>query len=290
MRPAHKKTLNNAAMSSRLPKTDAPATGPLSSPARRKRTPAEGAAASESPDFITALARGLQVLRCFEPGVPALGNQDLARLTGLPKPTLSRITYTLTSLGYLRYHADSGKYSPGYGVLALGYGLLANLDVRHLARPCMDSLALETGAAVALGTFDGDAMLYVEAVHGSASLYLRLPVGYRVSFGSAMGLAHLAALPEPQRAALLASLGESAPSDQAMRQALDDYRQTGACLALGDWQPGIHAVAMPFTTVSREGTFVMSVGGPADLLPEPLLRERVVPLLREAVARVAGLG
>ena len=88
----------------------------LSLPARRKRAAGAGEG-TNSPDFITALARGLEVLRCFRHGVTALGNLDLARLTGLPKPTISRITYTLTELGYLRYHPDTGKYSPGYGEL-----------------------------------------------------------------------------------------------------------------------------------------------------------------------------
>ena len=78
------------------------------------------------------------------------GQPDLARLTGLPKPTISRITYTLTELGYLRYHPDTGKYSPGYGVLALGYGLLAGLEVRELAKASMTELARQTGGAVAL--------------------------------------------------------------------------------------------------------------------------------------------
>ena len=166
----------------------------LSAPARRKRAGAVGEG-PVSPDFITALARGLEVLRCFRPGVAALGNLDLARLTGLPKPTISRITYTLTELGYLRYHPDTGKYSPGYGVLALGFGLLAGLEVRELAKASMTDLARETGGAVALGAFDGDAMTYVEAIHGSSALYLRLPVGYRASLDSAMGRAYLASLP-----------------------------------------------------------------------------------------------
>ncbi|WP_154392753.1 helix-turn-helix domain-containing protein, partial [Bordetella pertussis] len=100
-----------------------------SQPARRKR--AASAAGAASPDFITALARGLDVLRCFRPGVRALGNLDLARLTGLPKPTISRITYTLTELGYLRYHADTGKYamhgSPALS-LRLPVGYRASLD------------------------------------------------------------------------------------------------------------------------------------------------------------------
>ena len=141
------------------------------------------------------------MLRCFRHGVNALGNLDLARLTGLPKPTISRITYTLTELGYLRYHPDTGKYSPGYGVLALGYGLLAGLEVRELAKASMTELARQTGGAVALGAFDGDAMTYVEAVHGSSALYLRLPVGYRASLDSAMGRAYLASLPEDECAA-----------------------------------------------------------------------------------------
>ena len=39
----------------------------------------------------------------------------------------------------------------------------------------MTDLARETGGAVALGAFDGDAMTYVEAIHGSSALY---PVSY----------------------------------------------------------------------------------------------------------------
>ena len=39
--------------------------------------------------FITALARGLELLRCFTPKHQHLGNQELAQMTGLPKPTPS---------------------------------------------------------------------------------------------------------------------------------------------------------------------------------------------------------
>ncbi len=52
--------------------------------------------------FVEALARGLEVLRAFTHGHAVRGNQDIARITGLPKPTVSRLTYTLTQLGYLK--------------------------------------------------------------------------------------------------------------------------------------------------------------------------------------------
>ncbi|CAB3669486.1 IclR family transcriptional regulator [Achromobacter marplatensis] len=259
----------------------------LSQPARRKRTAGVGEGAN-SPDFITALARGLDVLRCFRHGVTALGNLDLARLTGLPKPTISRISYTLTELGYLRYHPDTGKYSPGYGVLALGFGLLAGLEVRELAKASMTELARDTGGAVALGAFDGDAMTYVEAIHGSSALYLRLPVGYRASLDSAMGRAYLASLPASACDEVLARLGPAAPPVDAIARARLELQESGCCFAIGEWQSGINAVAVPFTSITGEGVFVMSCGGPASLLPEPDLRTRVGPALRAAIAGLAG--
>ncbi len=36
-------------------------------------------------NFITALARGLDILRCFRPNEIELTNQDFAQRTGLPK-------------------------------------------------------------------------------------------------------------------------------------------------------------------------------------------------------------
>jgi DNA-binding IclR family transcriptional regulator len=217
-----------------------------------------------------------------------LGNLDLAQLTGLPKSTVSRIVYTLTSLGYLRYHADTGRYSPGYGVLALGFGLLASLEVRQLARPLMEDLAHATGGAVALGAFDGQAMTYIDAIHGSSALYLRLPVGHRLGPDSAMGRAYLAALPEAERAALLAQLGaQDVLPPEMMARACADLNQTGCCFAIGDWQSGINAVAAPFATITGEGYFVMSCGGPANVLPEEHLRGEVAGMLRKIVGQLS---
>src|SRR5690606_2714073 len=53
--------------------------------------------------FTTNLARGLEVLRAFTPDEPLLGNRELMSRTGLPKATVWRLTYTLTTLGYLNY-------------------------------------------------------------------------------------------------------------------------------------------------------------------------------------------
>ena len=68
---------------------------------------------SEDRHFVTALARGLQVLSCFRASDKMLGNQELARRCGLPKSTISRLTYTLTKLGYLEHDPEVGRYRLG---------------------------------------------------------------------------------------------------------------------------------------------------------------------------------
>ncbi|SUV87276.1 transcriptional regulator [Bordetella pertussis] len=76
--------------------------------------------------------------------------------------------------------------------------MLASLEVRELAKAGMSELAVQTGGAVALGAFDNDAMVYVEAMHGSPALYLRLPVGYRASLDTAMGRPTWPRCPRPR--------------------------------------------------------------------------------------------
>ena len=107
---------------------------PLSSKPQQLRS-AAAAAVKADRHFVTALGRGLEVLACFRHGDRMLGNQDLARACGLPKSTISRLTNTLTKLGYLVYVEDSAKYSLGTATLSLGSAMLSRLDIRKLAHP-----------------------------------------------------------------------------------------------------------------------------------------------------------
>ena len=70
--------------------------------------------------YVVALARGLEVLCAFRAGTPRMGNHDFAERTGLPKPTISRITHTLTKLGFLSYVPRAELYELGPEALAEG--------------------------------------------------------------------------------------------------------------------------------------------------------------------------
>jgi DNA-binding IclR family transcriptional regulator len=138
------------------------------------------AAAQRDRKFVMALARGLEVLRAFTPSEGLLGNQDIATRTGLPKATVSRLTYTLMRLGYLSHFARLGKYQLAPAAMSLGYSALANMRVREVARPFMQELADYSRASVALGSRDRLSLVYIENCRSENGVTLRLDVGARV--------------------------------------------------------------------------------------------------------------
>src|SRR5580700_8259060 len=173
-------------------------------PMKKPNISAVAAAAKADRHFVNALGRGLEVLACFRHGDRMLGNQDLARACGLPKSTVSRLTNTLTKLGYLIYVEESAKYSLGTATLSLGSAMLSRLDIRKLAHPLMQQLAEFGQCMVSLGSRDRLSMIYIDAVRGSAAVTLSLDTGARIQIAtSAMGRAYLTAIPEKERNAIM---------------------------------------------------------------------------------------
>lgn len=235
--------------------------------------------------FVNALARGLEVLRCFRPGEVFLSNADMAKRTAIPKPTISRLTYTLTKLGYLAYSDSLGKYQLGAGVLALGYRMLSNLDVRKLARPLMEELAEHAQASVSLGTRDRLSMVYVETCRSSANVTLRLDVGSRIPLATtAMGKALLCILPQTERDYLLDHVRqrdeERWPRIKAgIEQGYKDYQDHGFCISAGEWQSDVHAVGVPMRGADGEQVMAFNCGGPAFLMSRDKLEQDLGPRL-----------
>src|SRR5260370_21250124 len=115
------------------------------------------------PSFATTLAHGLDVLAAFRNSAGALSNADLAAHTGLSRPTVSRLTYTLAQLGYLKRDAK-GRFQLGLGVLAAAYPVLSALKVRQMARPLIRDFAAYTGGTVSIAMPFGLDFIYVETL------------------------------------------------------------------------------------------------------------------------------
>ena len=247
--------------------------------------------------FVTALSRGLDVLSCFRSGSRLLGNQDISERCSLPKSTVSRLTYTLTKLGYLHYVRESGKYRLGTATLALGSAVLGRFDVRDLARPLMQELADATGTSVALGARQRLSMVCIEVCKGNAVLSLNMEVGMRLPLGtSAIGRAYLAMTSDAERADLMEQIKElDHVSWPAIRQGIDKslqtYSEIGVCYSFGEWQPDVNGIAVGFRPGNGLPPMAINCGAPAFKVSSDYLLNEVRPKLIELVRKIEeGLG
>jgi DNA-binding IclR family transcriptional regulator len=242
--------------------------------------------------FITALARGLEVLRAFTPTEPLLGNGEIAERTGLPKPTVSRLTYTLTKLGYLAHVERLAKYQLAPAALALGYTALANIRIRQLARTHMQELADYAGAVVALGTRDRLDLIYLELARSKHGAMLRLSQGSRLPIATtAMGRALIAGMPDDERTWLLGYIkrqeGKNWPKvKSSIERATRDFEARGFTLSLGDWERDINAVGVPIVAPDGSGIFAFNCGAPGYQFTRERLESDIGPRLVNMVRNV----
>lgn len=227
--------------------------------------------ARDDPRFVTALSRGLELLRCFRKEDRGLGNQELADRVGLPKSTVSRLTYTLAAMGYLNYSFDTGRYALAPAVLALGFSALGGLAIRDVARPLLEKIADKTGVSTALAVPDQRTMVYIESCRGSHPLQLGIEVGSHIKMAnSSMGRAYLAALDPETRERRVSALCAADPADaQAIRrgvaQALKEYEERGFVTSLSEWREEVNSVGVPLTLPGGH-YYAMNCGGSAQIL------------------------
>ncbi|MBS0466968.1 MAG: IclR family transcriptional regulator [Proteobacteria bacterium] len=247
----------------------------------------------EDRHFVTALARGLEVLHAFKSGEERLGNQDLAERCQLPKSTVTRLTYTLTKLGYLHQVPASGRYRLGLMALTLGGTTLSRLDVKEVSNPLLQQLANDTDTMVALAIRDNLSMFYIENCRSEHSIVtLRMGIGTHMPLGTtAAGRGYLAAAPQGARRALEARLQAIDPAgwpkaEQGIRQAMADLAEFGCVCSFGDWRPDVNAIAVPIRLSAGLPLMVVNAGAAAGLISAEVFMNEVRPKLLAAAHRI----
>ncbi|MGZ3410896.1 MAG: IclR family transcriptional regulator [Xanthobacteraceae bacterium] len=246
--------------------------------------------------FATTLARGLEILRCFAPEGPVLGNKDLAARTGLPKPTVSRFTYTLSRLGYLKADHISSKYQLGPAVLALAHPLLATMTLRQIARPAMKELADYAGGSVSMGVRDRLNIVYVETSRSSSMFSRQLSdIGQSQPIAAtAIGRAYLAACAPNDREAILNEIRVKSPEmyerhHKKIMQNISDFERLGFCLSWGDLRKDVHAVGVPLRLLSTGEIVVFNCALQSFLVKPGQIRADIGPRLAAMVRSLAAI-
>jgi DNA-binding IclR family transcriptional regulator len=246
--------------------------------------------------FVNALARGLDILSCFGSDDRFLSNNEIARRTGLARPTVTRLTYTLMKTGHLLRNDTSGEYRLGGKVLQLGFSVLANMSIDNRYGDILEDLAdgpnpyITSGIAERVGT----RAVYLARHRTRQAVSLSLEVGARLPlFYAGIGRAILAGMKERERDVVFREAVEEFPEqksrmEESLAKLLEDYATYGYCTSFGSWKPEVNAIAVPFPSLDGSTVYGLNVGAPSFLVSEQELHEEYGPRLLHAAKTLSG--
>ena len=240
------------------------------------------------PDFVEALARGLDVLGSFDAGHRTMSLSEVATTADLARPTARRLLLTLQELGYVRSGDNGFELTPK--VLKLGMSYVSALGLWDIARPHLEALVRHTGESSSMAQLDGSDIVYVARVSVPKIIALRVEIGTRFPAAqTSQGKVLLAGLSpdeladtltQPSRAGLPPYIGRS--HEQLLKE-LTQVRARGWALADEELAPGVRSVAVPV----RDGTGTVRAAmnvtvHAAETTTELLLEEHLPRLIRTA--------
>jgi len=250
--------------------------------------PREGA----GPDFIEALARGLEVIAAFTPGRPVMSLTEVASATGLARPTARRILLTLTELGYVR--AEGAGYALTPRVLELGVAYVRSQGLWEIARPHMESLSAATNESCSIAQLDGSDIVYVARVAVPKIVALAVQIGTRFpALQTSLGKVLLAALEPAEVATVLAEPTRSGleprwrPDREEREAELREVRARGWALTDQQLTLGIRSVAVPLRDGAGRVVGALNVNTHAAETTVDHLLGHHLPLLLRAAGEIS---
>lgn len=247
----------------------------------------DGDVRETTPDFVEALARGLDVIKAFGPGATSLTVSEAAARTSLARPTARRLLLTLEELGYVTSRA--GAYSLTARTLELGTAYVAARGRFDVARPHLLALVARTGESSSMSQLDGSDIIYRERASVPKIIALSVHVGTKFpAIATAMGHVLLADQSPEQLDATLAtpSASDIIPRVALSRSELDDHlaaaREQGWAMSDELLSFGIRSIAAPVR--DRHGRVAAAVNVTTHAAETPI--DRLVgehlPPLRDA--------
>ena len=213
---------------------------------------------------------------------------ELARATGLPKSTTSRLLAALERHGLVERHGARGKVRVGPVMVRFAHSDAMRGTLVELAREALDALAETSGETVNLAVPTAAGVEHLAQVDSPHIIGAGQWVGRRVAYHcTAVGKVFLAfgaaALPD-------GSLPRLAPrtivSHDHLAAALERVRLQGYATASDELEPGLASMAAPVRAPSGDVVAALSLSGPVFRLTPQRLGE-LRPILVEQTSRLA---
>lgn len=213
----------------------------------------------------SAVARVAAVLGAFDMQHAELRVSEIARRSGLPKSTTSRLVRDLVDYGFLE--RDGASLHFGTRLFECGELASRHRNLRAIALPYMADLREATRQTVHLAVLDGVEVVYVEILNSKNAPRMPSRVGGRLpAHASAVGKALLASSEQSAVEAVCAGpLVPVGPRTIAapglLRRELARVRDIGLAYESEESGPGVGCVASPIVGAGGRAAAAISVSG-----------------------------
>lgn len=237
------------------------------------------------PNFMTSLARGLQVIRAFSEFRRNLTISQISVATGLSRAAARRCLYTLRELGYVG--EDNKRYFLQPQVLTLGHAYLSSTPLAVSAQPYLDEVSRVLHESCSAAILDGDDIVYICRSAETRIISISLLVGTRLpAYCTSMGQVLLANLPDDAletylaRVRLVERTERTITTVAKLRKVLAQVRAAGYALLDQELEVGLRSIAVPVH--DRRGNVVaaINVGTHASRHTPDEMRARMLPELQ----------
>lgn len=244
--------------------------------------------------FVTALARGMQLLEAFSGERQQLSLTEAAARAGLEKSTAFRFVYTLEQLGYLERDPETKRFRLSLKLLRFGFAALNSLELAQFAQPFLKALSARCGETTNMSVRDAGEIVYVARNKTQKILNVDLQIGSRLPvWCTSMGKAQLIDLSPGELQAVLGAepFPEAGPNAvdrlEALLLDLEGVRQRGYAVNDEELAAGVRSVAAPVRDRSGAIVAAINISVPSVRVSRQELDTRLAPMVRETASRIS---
>ena len=226
---------------------------------------------------VAVVAKALHVLEALASSAE-LSVTEVTHAAGISKGAAFRILATLEKSGYVEKDAETKRYRPGPGMIAISTAFLAGQDLVRTTRPVLEELRLESGETVNLGVLRHAQVEYLEVLESMHDLRTTGRVGRRDPLHStALGKALVSALPVDEARSLLGRAEREPRTSHTivdlkeLMADLDRTRSRGYAIDDGENIEVVRCVASPITDGLSRPVGAISISGPASRIQDQMI-------------------
>ena len=241
---------------------------------------------AEQADFVTALARGLAVIRAFGAHSSRMSLAEVARQVELPRATVRRSLITLETLGYVETDGKTFMLTPQ--VLSLGHSYLTSMPVTRAVRPHLEKMSalLDEGSSASI-LDHGDAVFVARVP--VRRVFISEPTGSRFpAYCTSMGRVLLAAQSDEKIEEYLAHIEPHAytlrtiTNPAKIRDAIFEARTASYSIVEEELDVGVIAISVPIKDAHDRTVAAISVVSHVDRSTSAQMIDRFLPPMRDA--------